>query len=750
MHTGITDIMNRKAATFATGHHASLRRARPSTGRAAGKLSTAVLCLLATIAILLAGLAPLRTATAQTSTVPSPVVADVRVTATSTPQAGPVAGQGGTYAPGRDVTYTVVVSNHGAVSVSGLVVDVPLAKGISQARWACDAAAGAACAHASGVGAVHEAIDLQAGASVTLLVTWAVPADYPTGNPSLTFTASAVLPAGYTNAPPEGLTASETDIAAISGVPVLRTLPQEAGGALAGISASAQGSAPLGTRQLGLAAQPAFPSCGPAMYMSQGLNSTTNTSLYLVDTTAKPAFALNLLGTGSVPYNALGFNPADLYMYAIGIGTRNLYRVGSDGSTQLVGAITGLPTPASGDSYNAGEIGTDGFMYVMSQGAVSTIYKINLTTNTATALNLSKTVTGADLAWLNGKLYTVNSGTGGDGSVSAIDPTTGTVTTLPTKNPALVGSNVGGLFGSSASGSAPAILYGYSNSGKFYEFDLNTGAATFLSNAPAVNSSDGAHCASAAVVLSADVLVTKTNTPNQGPNDLPDDTYIPGTTVTYTIVVTNQSATNLVNIDVSDPLPAGIGANGTSWTCTPSAAPAATCHVASGSGAITTQVDLPSNAYATFLFNVPVPANYSQTHTALTNTVIIALPPGYISPVPSHLTATDTDPASTSADLRVVKTASATAVAVGDTLTYTVTVDNPGALGVSNAILTDVADPRLDCSPTGTTVPCSASGGAVCPNPPGSVSSLLGSGITIPSLPVNGKAVFTLMCKLTR
>lgn len=749
MHMGTTDIMNRTAAIIAN-HCSRAGRARVTGSHPASASAAALSCLLAAIAFLLAGLVPLRTAMAQTPSSFGPVVADVQVTATSTPQAGPVAVQGGTYTPGRDMAYTVVVSNHGSVQVSGLVVDVPLAKGIVQASWICQASAGASCANATGVGAVHEAVDLPPGASVTLLLTWAVPADYASGNPTLTLTASAILPAGYTNASHGALTASESDIAVVGGVPVLPTVPQQAAGALAGVSASPQGSAPLGTRALALGAQPTFPACGPGMYMSQGLNSTTNTSLYLVDTTAKPTFALNLLGTGSVPYNALGFNPADLYMYAIGIGTRNLYRVGSDGSTQLVGAITGLPAPAAGDSYNAGEIGTDGFMYVMSQGAVSTIYKINLTTNTATAINLSKTVTGADLAWINGKLYTVNSGAGGDGSVSVIDPTTGTVTTLPTKNPALVGSNVGGLFGSSASGSIPAILYGYSNAGKFYEFDLTTGAATFLSDAPAVSSSDGAHCAAAAVVLSADVLVTKTNTPNQGPNDLPDDTYNPGTTVTYTIVVTNQSAANLVSVNVSDPLPAGIATNGTSWTCTPSTAPAATCHAASGSGPITTQVDLPSNAYATFLLNIPVPADYPQSHAALTNTVTIALPPGYVSAVPSHLTATDTDPASTSADLRVVKTASAPAVAIGDTLTYTITVDNPGTIGVSNAILTDVADPRLDCSPTGTTVACSASGGAVCPNPPGSLSSLLGSGITIPSLPVNGKAVFTLVCKLVR
>lgn len=62
----------------------------------------------------------------------------------------------------------------------------------------------------------------------------------------------------------------------------------------------------------------------------------------------------------------------------------------------------------------------------------------------------------------------------------------------------------------------------------------------------------------------ADLSVTKTNTPAQGPNDLPDDTVTRGAASTYSIVVTNNGPSIVTGAIVSDAL-----ANRAGLTCTP-------------------------------------------------------------------------------------------------------------------------------------------------------------------------------------
>ena len=99
-------------------------------------------------------------------------------------------------------------------------------------------------------------------------------------------------------------------------------------------------------------------------------------------------------------------------------------------------------------------------------------------------------------------------------------------------------------------------------------------------------------------------------------------------------------------------------------------------------------------------------------------------------------------------DIQVVKTASPDPVVSGDVVTYQIVVSNNGPLAVSNVLLTDVAGAGQDCTTPSTTATCSAAGGASCP-PTVPVSSLLGAGITIPSLPVGGQVTVGLQCTVT-
>jgi uncharacterized repeat protein (TIGR01451 family) len=96
-------------------------------------------------------------------------------------------------------------------------------------------------------------------------------------------------------------------------------------------------------------------------------------------------------------------------------------------------------------------------------------------------------------------------------------------------------------------------------------------------------------------------------------------TYVPGSTATYTIVVTNNGPRNVVGARVQDTLPAGVTVNG-NWMCTPESPPnTASCITGSAAGTGTTGlddidqlVDIPANTSITFSVPVQFSADMSD------------------------------------------------------------------------------------------------------------------------------------------
>ncbi len=101
------------------------------------------------------------------------------------------------------------------------------------------------------------------------------------------------------------------------------------------------------------------------------------------------------------------------------------------------------------------------------------------------------------------------------------------------------------------------------------------------------------------------------------------------------------------------------------------------------------------------------------------------------------------------ADLRVLKSALPATVVSGDVVSYTIVAGNNGPSSLTNARLSDTPATGLDCTVPGSTATCTATGTATCPSATVPVSTLLGSGITIPSLPVGGQVTVTLQCRAT-
>nr|WP_298123605.1 DUF11 domain-containing protein [uncultured Pseudoxanthomonas sp.] len=377
---------------------------------------------------------------------------------------------------------------------------------------------------------------------------------------------------------------------------------------------------------------PDFGTCDARMFMDQ---VPTNTSTLFNVNYATAPFTLTALGssTSTTGRNALGYNVLDNYMYGIkwptGGGIVELIRVGSNGAGQNLGVIAGLPV----STYNNGVISPAGDYYLKTGFSDTTLYRINLATlpYTATAITLSQPVQTFDLAWHNGLLYGVDT-TSSPSQLVSIDPVSGAVTTIGPTSPL---TNALAMWGFNN------MLLG-STGGAIYALDPISGAGTLLSViSPSTNNGDGANCPTANIAFNGDLSVTKTNTPASGPNDLPTDTYSPGETRTYTIVVTNLSGSfGAQNITVSDPIPTGIDAATVSWSCANTSG-GSRCGAASGTGALNdTGLDLPPNAVATYQVTMTVPASFTGD---LTNTVAITPSSTINDTNAANNTATDVD-----------------------------------------------------------------------------------------------------------
>ncbi|MPM40930.1 hypothetical protein SDC9_87579 [bioreactor metagenome] len=139
-----------------------------------------------------------QTATSSTRT---PSVVDLQIVKSSN----------GSYTPGSDKVYSIVVTNHGPDAATGVTVSDPLPASVTAASWSCTAGAGASCT-GSGSGAIYDtAVNLPSGSSVTYSLTLNVPASY-TGD--LVNKADATLPADFIDTAPENN--SSTDVSKLA------------------------------------------------------------------------------------------------------------------------------------------------------------------------------------------------------------------------------------------------------------------------------------------------------------------------------------------------------------------------------------------------------------------------------------------------------------------------------------------------------------------------------------------------------
>lgn len=204
----------------------------------------------------------------------------------------------------------------------------------------------------------------------------------------------------------------------------------------------------------------------------------------------------------------------------------------------------------------------------------------------------------------------------------------------------------------------------------------------------------------------ADLQVTKTDSP---------DPVVPGTALTYTLVVRNNGPSVASNVTFRDPLPTGtaftsIAAPG--LVCTTPAVGAAgdvVCTTASLAVGASTTITLVVQASPTLLDGAVI----TNAATVRSDTVDL---------VPANNT--DTEPTTvalgTSADLSIAKTDLADPVVTGANVTYTLTIRNNGPANATNVVATDTLPAGL------TFVSATPSQGAACTGP-STISCALGA-----------------------
>ena len=479
--------------------------------------------------------------------------------------------------------------------------------------------------------------------------------------------------------------------------------------------------------------------CDSRMWLSQSATVGLTTQLYAVGTGTNP---FTYTATGApifFGYNAGDFNPADGFIYAIrndAVLSPRLVRIDpATGAATTIGTVSGLPGVLLQPWFSGAFNPADGLLYVMDTGNQTPnniVYAINVTTNTVVrTVTLTAGINIADFAFSGGALYGVD----GANLVSVtISGTTGTVATV---GPTGLGVAVfGGMVG------APNGIFGFNNSGGFYQFDPLTGKATLISDAPASALNEAYHCATAPLAFGADLGITKTNTPGVNNNiDQASDTYTPGTNVTYTIAVSNNGPFGALNQTVTDTLPAGINPATVSWTCaaTVGSTDGTNCGAVSGTGAINDSgVDLSYSAGAdniggtaddvrgtvTYTVTVPVPASYTGN---LVNTAQVVPSASAIDGNSANNSATDTDPSVPRLTIRKISAGgfggfgfSGTNGVIGQTLTTTV-AGTPVSGTTQGLSAANTATSITEAAATGylvTDITCTgmAAGGTATPN----------------------------------
>lgn len=256
----------------------------------------------------------------------------------------------------------------------------------------------------------------------------------------------------------------------------------------------------------------------------------------------------------------------------------------------------------------------------------------------------------------------------------------------------------------------------------------NQGTFTATNHANVLTDDPGTGTPLDATLTSLDVIdlaITKTDA---------NSTEVPGTSVTFTIVVSNSGPAPAVDATVADDFPAIL-----TGCITTSVAVGATGNDAGPvAGDFTdTGVNLPVGATVTYTSSCTIDAAATGS---LINTATVTGAAGQLECDTADNGATDTDTLTPSADVAVTKTNGVTDIDAGSSTTYTIVVSNAGPSVATGVTVTDNFDFTILASCSTTSL---AAGGATGNDAGPFAGNINDSGIT---LPVGGSVTYTSVC----
>lgn len=278
------------------------------------------------------------------------------------------------------------------------------------------------------------------------------------------------------------------------------------------------------------------------------------------------------------------------------------------------------------------------------------------------------------------------------------------------------------------SGAIRALIYDFSGNSFHYNSDYDGTSFNFTVSEPPP-------------VVLADLSVSKSDgTPN----------VTPGGTTSYTLVVANNGPSEVSGASVTDIQPADVTFTG--WACTvtsPGSGGTVTtaCPSLPGSGSLNVLVNMKAGAVLTFVGSASI-SNSVSPPTTISNTAAVAVPPGVTDPNTANNSSTDINQLAPVADLSIAKVLVTPAPAVGDSVTFTVTVTNSGPSAVSGATISDVLPNGFDLSPA-PTVACAVTQAGTGATTACTSQSFSGATMSaVATLGVGGQVRYTIVAKI--
>ncbi|HBL28567.1 MAG TPA: hypothetical protein DD490_17165, partial [Acidobacteria bacterium] len=552
---------------------------------------------------------------------------------------------------GMVLTYTIGVTNTGPSDVAGATVSDLFPAGLTGVTWTCAASAGAFCT-ASGSGSINDTVNLARGGSLTYTAQATVGAG---ASGSLANTATVAVPGGVSDPAAGNNSATDTDAVLLPADLVMEnTAPATVVAGTNLVSTLRVTNNGTGTATSVVLADPT-----PAglSFVTAGAPCAAGFPCNLPD--LPPGQSVQITATFAVPAGYAGANPVS--------------------NTATVSTATPELNPANDSATRSTLVTFSTDLSITKTDGRSTLVPGETVTYTIVATNAGPSVAGgatvADTppAVLLNPTWTCTAAGGAACPAPAGSGAIGHTVTMP------VGSSLTYLLTAT----------------------LDPGASSAVVNqatvSPAAGASDpvpGNNLASDTDGLApqADLSITKTNGRTSS---------VPGEPVTWTIVAANAGPSQAVGATVADTPPAAL--LDPSWTCT--AGGGAACPAAAGSGSLSQTVNLPAGGTLTWLLTGTV--NPAATGT-LSNTATVTAPPAVTDPAAGNNSATDAEPLTRVADLRLTRSGPGT-VSRGTELVFTLTAANAGP---SQAQVTLTAPTPAGLSFVSATGPCA--GGFPC------------------------------------